>query len=258
MALLDDPRVTTLGLHVEGIGDLRGSEALADHSRALGKPIVALKIGRSEQARSAAISHTASIAGSDAGARALSGRLGIAQVASLGGLLETLKLLHVTGPLASNRIASMSCSGGEAGLIADAAHGKALVFPPLEPSQRDALRAALGPKVALANPLDYHTYIWGQTAALTRHLPRDDDAGAGAWHGGAGLSARRPLRRSRLGAGDRRRRRDPCRDRPSHGNRRQPARHHARGQGGPADRRRQSRRCRVWTTPWRPSRPPPG
>ncbi|MEM6677924.1 MAG: CoA-binding protein, partial [Pseudomonadota bacterium] len=122
-ALLADPRVTALGLYIEGIGDLRGFERLAADAHALGKPIVAVKVGRSEQAQAAAVSHTASLAGSDAGARALLARLGIGQAQSLPVLLETLKLLHVAGPLASNRFASMSSSGGEASLMADAAHG---------------------------------------------------------------------------------------------------------------------------------------
>ena len=167
-ALLDDDRVTALGLHLEGLDDLRAFEALAAKARALGKPIVALKVGKSEQARSAAVSHTASLSGSDAGADALLRRLGIGKVSSLPALLETLKLLHVVGPLPSNRIASMSCSGGEASLMADTAHGSALCFPPLDPDQKAALRNALGPKVALANPLDYHTYIWGNVDALTK------------------------------------------------------------------------------------------
>ncbi len=38
--------------------------------------------------------------------------------------------------------------------------GRAVEYPPLTDTQRAGLRAALGPKVALANPLDYHTYIW--------------------------------------------------------------------------------------------------
>ena len=65
--LLEDDRVTALGLHVEGIGDLRAFEALAARARALGKPVVALKAGRSDQAQAAAVSHTASLTGSDAG-----------------------------------------------------------------------------------------------------------------------------------------------------------------------------------------------
>ncbi|MDQ2094822.1 acetate--CoA ligase family protein [Rhodalgimonas zhirmunskyi] len=165
-ALLRDARVTALGLHIEGIDDLRGFEALAEDARALGKPIVALKIGRSEQARAATVSHTASLAGSDAGARALLARLGIGQASSLAAMLEALKLLHVAGPLASRRIASMSCSGGEASLVADTAFGRRLELPALDAGQQTALRAVLGPRVALANPLDYHTYIWGDEEAL--------------------------------------------------------------------------------------------
>lgn len=168
VALLEDERVTALGLHIEGIGDLAAFEALAQASRRLGKPIVALKVGASDQAQAATLSHTASLAGSDAGARALLDRLGIGQAQSLTVLLETLKLLHVAGPLASNAIASLSCSGGEASLIADTGMARGVVFPPLTEQQASDLRDVLGPKVALANPLDYHTYIWADTAAMTR------------------------------------------------------------------------------------------
>lgn len=164
--LLEDPRVTALGMHIEGVGDLRAFEALARRAHELGKPIVALKAGKSERARAAAVSHTASLAGSDAGARALLKRLGIAQVETLPALLETLKLLHLQGPLPSDRIASMSCSGGEASLMADTALAYDVAFPPLKPVQVDGLRAALGPMVALANPLDYHTFIWDDAPAM--------------------------------------------------------------------------------------------
>ncbi len=197
-ALLDDPRVTALGLHIEGIGDLRAFEALAAHAHALGKPIVAIKMGRSDQARSAAISHTASLAGGDAGADALLRRLGIARVADLPTLLETLKLLHLGGPLPHNTLATISCSGGEASLAADTALGFDICFPPLNPTQTKNLRAALGPRVALANPLDYHTYIWRDVPAMTRafaamadpaiamtllivDFPREDRCSAADW-----------------------------------------------------------------------------
>ena len=167
LSLLDDPRITAIGLHVEGFGDLRAWEALAARAHARGVALVALKVGRSGAAQAAAVSHTAALAGSDAGADALLARLGIARVESLAELIEALKLLHVTGPLAGGRIASISCSGGEAGLAADTALGRALEFPPLGMMRETRLRAALGPRVALANPLDYHTYIWRDQAAMT-------------------------------------------------------------------------------------------
>jgi len=165
--LLDDDRVTAIGLHVEGFSDLRAWEALAAKAHARGVPLIALKVGRSAQARAATVSHTASLAGGDAGAQALLDRLGIPRLDSLPAFLETLKLLHITGPLPSNRIASISCSGGEASLAADTAHGRDVVFPPLNESQKQALSRALGPMVALANPLDYHTYIWRDEGAMT-------------------------------------------------------------------------------------------
>lgn len=215
-ALLQDDRVTALGLHVEGIDDLRGFEALSQTARDLGKPIVVLKVGKSDHAQAATISHTASLAGSDAGATALFKRLGMAQVNSLPELMETLKLLHITGPLPSNKIASMSCSGGEASLMADSAITRDVEFPALTDSQNSNLRNALGPMVKLANPLDYHTYIWGKpdamaatfTAMMEDHLalgilicdfPRDDRCDLSAWDGviegveAAAISSGRPM-----------------------------------------------------------------
>ena len=174
-ALIDDPRVTAVGLHIEGFSNLREWEALAAKAHCKGVPLVALKVGASEQAQQATVSHTASLAGSDAGAQAFLNRLGIPRLGALPDLLETLKLLHCYGPLPSGNISSISCSGGEASLIADMSVETNLCFPPLTDRQHVKLRDALGPMVALNNPLDYHTYIW-----------RDQDAMARAWSGMTG------------------------------------------------------------------------
>lgn len=167
MAMVADPRITAIGLHIEGVGSVRELEALADAARVAGKPIVAIKVGKSAQAQSQTVSHTASLAGTDAGSRALFKRLGIPLVDTIPVFLETLKLLHVHGPLKGNGIASISCSGGEASLIADAAVGRDVRWPELTARQNQGLRAALGPMVALANPLDYHTYVWGKREGMT-------------------------------------------------------------------------------------------
>lgn len=165
--LLDDPRVTAIGMHIEGFGDLAAWEVLASKARAKGVPLVALKVGRSDQAQQAAISHTASLAGSDAGASALLTRLGIGRVGDLPTFLEALKLLHMVGPLDAPTLSSISCSGGEASLAADTAVGSGLTFPALDAGQRRYLAAALGPMVALGNPLDYHTYVWRDVEKMT-------------------------------------------------------------------------------------------
>ena len=174
IAALEDPRVTALALHIEGIDSIEALERLGARARALKKPVIALKVGKSEAAQKATVSHTASLAGNHAVSAAVLKRLGIGQVSSLPVMLETLKLLHVTGPLASHDISSMSCSGGEASLMSDTAHGRRVRFRPLRDAQLPALRSSLGEMVTLANPLDYHTFVWGneerQTAAFTAML----------------------------------------------------------------------------------------
>ena len=166
LALLDDPRVTAIGVHIEGFVDIDGWHRLAVAAKAAGKPIVALKMGKSEQAIEATSSHTASLAGDDAGAAALLKRFGIARVGSLTAFLETLKLLHHKGAIPAGKLISLSCSGGEASLIADAAYALPLSFPELTPSQKVKLEASLGGLVHLSNPLDYQTYIWGDVPVM--------------------------------------------------------------------------------------------
>jgi len=199
MYLLSDPRVTALGLHIEGIGDLKAFEELTTKARKLGKPIVALKVGKSAEARRAAQSHTASLAGDAQSAKSLFKRLGIAEVDRLEVLIDTLKIFHSYGPLSSKNVRSLSCSGGEASLVSDLAQAYGIQFPKLEKENISELRSVLGEMVALSNPLDYHTYIWGDINAMAstfiammrQHngitiiivdFPRDDNCDPSAWN----------------------------------------------------------------------------
>ena len=167
-AFLEDERVSAIGLHVEGFDSVAGFEALAREARARSVPVVVMKAGRSERGRAATLSHTASVAGSDAGAEAFLRRLGFARVHGIPEFLEALKLLHVHGALGGPRLGAMCCSGGEAGLLADSAEGTGVAFPDPAPEHAAAVGATVHPLVTVANPLDYHTFSWGDEAALTR------------------------------------------------------------------------------------------
>jgi len=167
-ALLDDPRVSAVGLYLEGFGDIRALERFAAKARKLGKPVVALKIGRSKKAQLATLTHTASLAGNAVVSSALLKRLGIIETRSIAVFLETLKLLDGLGSIEGNTICSVSCSGGEASLIADLAEGLALEFRDFSSQQARVLKEELGPIVTVTNPLDYHTFIWGDTERMTR------------------------------------------------------------------------------------------
>ncbi|MGB3280477.1 MAG: CoA-binding protein, partial [Pseudorhodobacter sp.] len=166
-ALLADARVTALGLYVEGIDDAPGFAALAEAARLAGKGIVCLKSGKTEASQMAAASHTASLAGGGAASSAFLRQAGVAEVATLPELLETLKVFHVHGPQIGRRLCSLSCSGGEAGLVADLAAPIGLDFPAPSDEQRARLGEILGPIVTISNPLDYHTFIWGDGPRTT-------------------------------------------------------------------------------------------
>ncbi|MDP4034099.1 MAG: acetate--CoA ligase family protein [Pseudorhodobacter sp.] len=179
-ALLADDRVTAIGMYVEGIDDAPGFAALAEAARAAGKGVVCLKSGKTALSRSAAASHTASLAGGGAASSAFLRQAGVAEVSTLPELLEVLKIFHVLGPQIGTRLCSLSCSGGEAGLVADLAAPHGIDFPPPTPSLRARLGAILGPIVSIANPLDYQTFIWGdgpRTTEVFATMLQDYDAG---------------------------------------------------------------------------------
>lgn len=166
-ALANDKRITAIGLHIEGLTDVEAFARAAEVARSLKKPVIALKTGRSEQGAKVALSHTSSLAGADTLYDALFERYGIARMKSVTAFVETLKFLHHGGPLQDNRIVSMSCSGGEAALIADMALERNVVFPPFNAATKPRVAATLNEYVTIDNPLDYHTFIWNQEDKLT-------------------------------------------------------------------------------------------
>ena len=95
--LVEDDRVTAIGLYIEGFPDVQALAQVMGRARERGLPVVAVKSGVSAQGASITRSHTASMAGSDEAASALFERLGIARVQDLDTLIESLKLLHVHG-----------------------------------------------------------------------------------------------------------------------------------------------------------------
>jgi len=165
-AVLHDDRVTALGLHVEGFSDIRAFEQLALLAQQLGKRIVILKTGITSLARAALMSHTRSLSGDDTASSAFIERMGMCRVSGLGEFIETLKVLDLPHKVRGARVLSMSCSGGEAALVSDMGLSAGLTFPALQQKQADDLRVVLGDDLRLANPLDYHTIIWNDDAAM--------------------------------------------------------------------------------------------
>jgi acyl-CoA synthetase (NDP forming) len=174
-----EERVTALGLYLEAISDPKAFEDAVNLARDLGKPIVAIKTGRSDVAQKIVVSHTASLAGSDDLVSDLFDRLGVARVGSLEALMEALKVLHVLGPLAGGRVAAMSTSGGDLTLLADAMMGLSLTMPPLSEEVAQRLRSTVHERMVAANPLDIQMFDWDNeermAATFTPFVSEDFD-----------------------------------------------------------------------------------
>ena len=160
-AMLDDSRVNAIGLHIEGISDIKSFDIAAKRALMMKIPIITIKSGKTKASAKIALSHTSSLTGSDELYNALFERLGIARVETVPEFLETLKLINVLGVIDHGGVASRSCSGGEAGMMADLIDGLEINFPSLTSSHKAKVKQTLNDYVEVDNPLDYHTFIWG-------------------------------------------------------------------------------------------------
>ncbi|WP_043301747.1 acetate--CoA ligase family protein [Burkholderia paludis] len=160
-AFVDDPRIRAIGVHLEGLKDVHAFSEAATRALARGVPIVALKSGTSTLGAQLAMSHTSSLAGSDALYDALFRRLGVIRVKDPVGLVETLKLLAIAGVPERRTLAALATSGGDAGLVADLGEARGIAFPPVGHAGRDALGKVLPAYATIANPLDFTTTPWG-------------------------------------------------------------------------------------------------
>ena len=180
--LAADDRVTAIGLHIEGINDAAAFAEAVRLAQRQGKNLLALKAGLSAAAADMTISHTASLAGDMAAARAFFAALGVGVVDSIEALLGGLALLHCYGRVDDASLLTMSCSGGEAALVADAALRGGVVMPALSAESAARIRATVNPLVSVSNPFDYHTFDWGDGARLEASF-------AAAMRAGMGLTA---------------------------------------------------------------------
>ncbi|MDH4656371.1 MULTISPECIES: acetate--CoA ligase family protein [unclassified Pseudomonas] len=178
--LLDEPRVTAIGLHLEGLKNVPGFARAAHKALEKGIPIIALKTGVSQIGAELALSHTSSLAGSDTLYDSLFERLGVIRVSGPVSFMETLKAA-ACGKLPSGPgLIALACSGGDAGLIADYAELNGLQLPKLDDGQCRELAQVLPAYANIANPLDFTTAIWGDGAALARMLDSAMDSPADA------------------------------------------------------------------------------
>ncbi|MGH7760931.1 MAG: acetate--CoA ligase family protein [Candidatus Dormibacteraceae bacterium] len=160
----DDVRV--IGALLEGIRNPRGFLAAADAAFEAGKPIVTLKVGRSEVSRRSVIAHTGSLAGADAVVEAILAQKGVIRVASPEELIETCGLLAARGWPSGGRTAVVTTSGGACGLVSDLASGTEVEIPDFTDETKAGLSRLLPAFGTPQNPLDTTGVIVNQPKLL--------------------------------------------------------------------------------------------
>lgn len=132
---------------------------VAIQALAAGKPIVALKVGRSSAGQQAALAHTGAVVGDAAVVRAAFSQLGIVAVDSLEDLLVTAGLLGSNPGRLGRRLAVVAASGGACDIIADRAMDEGIELPEFPSPTLSGLQEVLPPYSNPHNPLDVTGYV---------------------------------------------------------------------------------------------------
>ncbi len=146
--------VHVVGALLEGIRDPAGFLSAAEAALEAGKPLVVLKVGRSQVSARSVSAHTGSLAGSDAVVEAVFRQHGVIRVDSLEELLETCGMLAARGWPDGGRTAVVTTSGGACGLVSDLAAGTRVEIPDFAPGTKARLGQLLPVFGTPQNPLD--------------------------------------------------------------------------------------------------------
>lgn len=149
----DDPRTRSIVCYMESVGDAR-SFLSAAREVALTKPVIVLKVGRTEAASRAAASHTGALTGSDAVLDAAFRRAGVVRVNTIGELFSVAELLAKQPRPRGPRLAIVTNAGGPGALATDALVAGGGQIAPLSENTLSELNAFLPPHWSHGNPID--------------------------------------------------------------------------------------------------------
>jgi acetate---CoA ligase (ADP-forming) len=168
--LIEDESTRVIALFLESIRQPGEFARVARKALERGKPIVALKIGRSEESARTAMAHTGALVGDDAVNDAVFRQLGVIRVDSLEDLLTTAGLLGCTPPLAGRRMGVVTPSGGACDILSDRAQDEGIELPPFAPETTAELKQIVPPFSTVHNPLDVTGYVVVDRTLLLRAL----------------------------------------------------------------------------------------
>jgi acyl-CoA synthetase (NDP forming) len=155
--LIDDPTTRVIAMFLETVREPERFVAALDRAADRGKPVVVLKVGRSDRTRRAITSHTGGLAGESRVFSAMLRAHRAIEVADMDELTEVIAACQAERWPRGRRFAVMTASGGQAELILDLAGAANLQLPPLAAGSRTEVERVIGRITGDGNPLD----AWG-------------------------------------------------------------------------------------------------
>lgn len=152
--LLRDENTDAIAIFLEALRNVDLFREVALEAMARKKPIVVLKVGRTEVGARAAASHTGALTGADTVYDAFFRQYGIVRVETLEDLFEVPALFCKTKPPRGRNVGIITTTGGGATLVLEAAAQAGLRFPPPSESAIREATAFLPSFAAKSNPLD--------------------------------------------------------------------------------------------------------
>lgn len=151
--LVSDPQTQNILMYIEGI---RESRRFMSSLRAAAriKPVILVKVGRHEAGSKAAMSHTASLVGSDDAFDAAVRRAGVVRVKTVTELFSAAKALSCGFHPSGNRLAIVTNGGGPGVMATDRASDLGLVMATLSDATMERLNQVLPPNWSHGNPVD--------------------------------------------------------------------------------------------------------
>jgi acetyltransferase len=151
--LVSDPQTQNILLYIEGIHESRRfMSSLRAAARV--KPVILIKVGRHEAGSKAAMSHTASLVGSDDAFDAAVRRAGVVRVQTVTQLFSAAKALSCGFHPSGNRLAIVTNGGGPGVMATDRASDLGLVMAELSEATIARLNEVLPPNWSHGNPVD--------------------------------------------------------------------------------------------------------
>lgn len=167
--LVQDPGTEVILLYIEGVRDGPAFLDALARARAAGKPIVAVKLGRTDAGARAAASHTSALAGADQVYDAVFRQFGVHRVNAIEEFFDLGAAIAVGGRPRGDRVALVTVSGGVGVLMADDASARGLDVMPL-PEATQAKFKAIVPYAGVNNPLDVTGQIINQPEIFEQAL----------------------------------------------------------------------------------------